>query len=207
MVSVMFYVTIKLMKQLITFFKKFWKFIIPILLIVVLIIIILWPQIRVLGMQQFIDDQQVYSFYYPKNWQEKEGESFDKYNEQVEKGIVKSDSSNTSVAVYVEEKEGGKNFDRDRSIEEMDKFYEHRHNSFEKIYSKKIDFLGIPAIDYRLDYSYIKEFRSQTHYRSERQIIFYHNGKIYEIIFSTNPQDYNRDETDFETILKSFQLL
>lgn len=194
------------MQQIINFLKKYWKFLIPILLIIILAIIIFWPKLKIIGWTKFTDNKAGYSFYYPKNWQEMSGENFKKYNEQVEKGIVKTDSSNTSVTVYIEEKSGGQ-FDRDKSIEEMDKFYEHRHNTFQKIYANKIDFLGYPAIDYRLDYSYIKEFQSEIFYRSERQIIFYHQGKIYEIIFSTDPQDYERDEQYFEKILSTFQLI
>lgn len=184
--------------------KKYLFFIIPIILILAISLIIFWPKFFQNDYKTFSSDD--YSFSYPKSWQEMSGVSFDKYNEQVDSGIVKNDSTNTSVGVYIEKVEENKKFNLDKSIEEMDKYHSKRHNSFEKVSSEKIDFLGNEAIDYRFNYSIIKEFRGETQYRTDRQIIFYYYGKIYDIMLSTDPKDFERDNKDFNKIISTFKI-
>lgn len=167
--------------------------------------IIFWSQISIIGYRHFSNEDYIFS--YPNSWQEISGKNFNKYNEQIKSGIVKLDSENSSIGIYIEDADKDKTFDRDKTIETMKKFHEKRHNTYDFIYADKIDFKGIPAIDYRYDYSYIKEYKGETYYRSDRQIIFYKDGKIYDIMFSTDPKDFEKDNEDFEKIISTFKLI
>lgn len=169
------------------------------------VIIFSWPKIIQLSYRSFTDKNYFYS--YPRTWQELSKDEFKKYNEQVDRGIVKKKSTNSSVAVYVQFIGSDKEFNREKTIEEMDRYLKKRHNTYEKKSAKLIDFYDALAIDYTFNYSFIKEFKGEVNYRTERQIIFYQNGKLYDIIFSADPKDFESDNKDFNKILATFSLV
>lgn len=123
--------------------------------------------------------------------------------------VFRNRDQNSMFGIIIQEMPGAKIVNREESIKQMDKENSEKRRSFNKIEAKQIDFLGQPAIDYEMEYSFIVKIGKETKEtrRRERQIIFLANEKIYRLIFSSPPERYESSQESFDKIFNSFELV
>lgn len=148
-------------------------------------------------------------FRYPRDWEIWEGSpEFSKHMPTAPLLFVKKDRQSTSFGIRTEEMEGSK-----LNIEKSLPVLEERLKSvgdFEKVGYKNSTVSGEKVIDYTFKYS-LKEAQGagggwSKWYGVQRQVIFFKSGTLYYLIFTSEPEDFEKDSRDFDLILKSFEI-
>lgn len=197
------------MKKNFLFFSYYWKILIIILLTLCLMSVGYWFYQEKLSLRIY-NDHGIY-FNYPKVWQ--------LYTEKVidvkkhlsganTVNLVKDKRESTNIGIDIKEV-GGNNLNITDSIKILDEKNTKLLNDFEKNYSKEIRVNGIPAIDYEFKYSLkvagttgvVGKWSGQ-----QRQVIFVKNNELYTLLFTAEPQYFERDNKDFQKILDSFEV-
>ena len=118
----------------------------------------------------------------------------------VKAAIIHNQQSGNYLLILTQEVSPSQTFDRDSSIKDMDRQLINKYPSFNKIKAKKIDFLGLEAIDYEFEYG------SQEEKRHDRQIILRDEIILYRLIASAPQKDYQANQAEFQRMFNTFQL-
>jgi hypothetical protein len=198
------------MKKIISFFVNYWKILVIILAVLLLAGGGYWYYQIKLSLKVY-NDQGLY-IKYPKDWQIYTDKIMD-----VDKhlsgantvNLTKNKRQSTNVGIDIKEVKGNE-LNISDSIKALDEKNQKLLDDFEKVYSKEIKIDNISAIDYEFKYSLkvagtmgvVGKWSGQ-----QRQVIFVKNNKLYTLIFTAEPQDFARDNKDFNKILNSFKFL
>ena len=167
----------------------------------------LYPRIAVLRWNDFTDREARLSFSYPDNWARVAAADLPRYNPRARIGFVKSDSENTSFVVRIDAQPGKTTFDLEQSVNGLRRLFSSRLDDFRLGYIKERMFKGVPAIEARYEYSiFTAPNRWSKLYLAQKQIIFLHEQKLYWLMFSALPQDFDRDADEFERLLDTLEL-
>lgn len=159
------------------------------------------------GLTKFADDQWHFSFKYnPEVWQVPgESDKKIKYSD-VNFAFIIPRSTNTSFTIKVSRKEGKKELDLNASIDDLNEKLPKRLKEFNKLESKLFRFNNTDAIDYRFRYVYQPMELLQKETGIQREIIFFKNEILYTLMLTAVPGDFEKDNAEFEGILKSFKV-
>ncbi len=197
------------MKKITYCFVKFWKIIVVILTIISVIILGFWLYENIWSLRVF-SAQKIY-FKYPKNWQIYTDKNIDLNRHLPGTNTVtltKNGRQSTNFGVNIKEVEGNR-LNVSDSVKNMDIKNKSLLTDFNKIDFREVTILGQTAIDYTFNYAL--EIAGPSGITGkwqgrQRQIIFIQNNKLYTLIFTADPQYFDRDSKDFQKILDSFEL-
>lgn len=161
-----------------------------------------------LGMQTY--DQKGIYFKYPSDWVVWEGSpDFSKHMPIAQIVLVKNNRQSTSFGVNMEKMAGSK-LNIEESLVVLETRLQEAMDDFEKVGYQNPTISGETAIDLTFEYS-LKEAQGvggwTKWYGIQRQVIFFRNGALYYLIFTSAPEDFERDSRDFDRIIESFESL
>lgn len=166
-----------------------------------------YPELVVLRWNDFADRQARLSFSYPDNWAPIAAADLPRFNRGARIGFVKTDSENTSFVVRIDAQPGKARLDLQRSVAGLRRLFASRLEDFRLGYIRPRDFKGIPAIEARYEYSIYTAPGEWSKLRlAQKQIVFLHEQKLYWLMFSALPQDFERDSEQLERILDTLEV-
>jgi len=196
------------MNKLLSFLVKYKIFVIIAIIIIigVILLFLFYPPVKYFGSSKFNSDQYGISFYLPKNWKEIDDKTLvDRYNQAAKLGFAKTNSANASFIIKIDDQKGKKDINIQGSMEELKKIFSEKLKDFELIYMKESVFQDIPCIEAEYVYGILVDASGNQQKTQQKQIIFLKNEKLYWLIFASYPQDFQRDNKDFDEILQTFK--
>lgn len=167
----------------------------------------LYPEAVVLRWNDFVDRQARLSFSYPDNWAPIAAADLPRFNRRARLGLVKADSENTSFVVRIDAQPGKVRLDLERSVAGLRHLLASRLDDFRLGYIRPRDFKGIPALEARYEHSIYTAPGEWSKLRlAQKQIVFLHEQKLYWLMFSALPQDFERDSGQLERILDTLEI-
>lgn len=158
-------------------------------------------------MTSFSSDEWHFSFKYSsKKWSELTDKQKLAKSPDANFAFTIIDSTQSLFSIKVSKKEGKKELDIETSIKDLDEKLPKRLKEFNKIESKEIKFQGVSAIDYKFRYAYQPIALVPAETGIQREIIFFKNEILYTLMFSASPNEFEKDNGDFEKIMKTFKL-
>jgi len=176
---------------------------------------IVYPKLKTLGMNKFVSVEHQLNFYHPPNWEEIRREDFTYYNEQAKIGLTKKDSENTAFLIRIDDQPGATTFDVEGSIEGLrnllsPKIPEGLSVSDRDVvieYIRKTTFAGKEAIEAEYEkVIFTDPSKFSKFYLRQKQIVFLQNEKLYWLVFSALPEDFDKDLKDFNKMVDSLEL-
>jgi|GEM_PF-4020125 len=155
----------------------------------------------------FSSDEWHFSFKYDaQKWQPaSESEQKLKYAD-VNFAFIMPKSTSTSLTIKTSKKAGKTELDLNASIADLDAKLPLRLKEFNKIDSKIVKLAGVDAIDYRFRYAYQPVELLPKEVGMQRELIFFKNETLYTLMLSTAPGEFDKDNQEFEQILKTFKV-
>ena len=197
------------MNKLLNFLSKYKVFVIISIVIILaaILLFLFYPPLKYLGSSKFNSGQYGISFYLPKNFKEIENKVLiDRYNQAAKLGFTKTDSANASFIIKIDDQAGKKNFDLNGSMEELKKIFSEKLTDFNLLYMRESTFDKMPCIETEYIYGILTDASGNKQQTQQKQIIFLKNEKLYWLIFASYPQDFARDNKDFNKILETFKI-
>lgn len=157
-------------------------------------------------MNIFSDQDYKFSFYYPKSWVQITPKDLLKYNTEAKIGFKKSDSINTSFVIKADSHPGAEDVDIADSIKSLKKIFSESLPDFRLIYMYETQFMNQQAIEVEYEYSILDNELGDKMFLHQKQIIFLYDETLYWLMFSSMPQEFDKDAKDFNKILDTFEI-
>lgn len=148
------------------------------------------------------DDENGFSFEYPKTWRYIEDWDLEYRAKDFVTGVMYQDNPGVACGVIVDNRPSELVYKPNLAIQQLDKTLSENLDDFRSLGGRGFKFKDLPAIDYSYNYT-----RGGTDiYARLHDYLLYAPDKVYTIICGSRETKYKEFKDDFDLIMRSFEV-